>query len=121
MEKLLLLAGIALIVLAFTGMHHSRSQESQMDYVHDLDIDRFMGLWYSIANKPNFIESHCKCSKSLDTRVDDTTITLEESCKVFGKWIKSTSKAIINEPSTGKWTNVQNMFLKGDYWILDVD
>jgi lipocalin len=39
---------------------------------------------------------------------------------IFGKWITDTSKAVIEEESTGRWTNVAHG-MKADYWIIDVD
>jgi len=38
----------------------------------------------------------------------------------IGHKTTSTSKAIIEEVNTGHWTNVMG-FLKGDYWVIDVD
>lgn len=73
-----------------------------------------------IASLPNLIESNCKCARTLDVKKDDKTITLNESCVMFGKWTTSSSKAVISEPNTGKWVN-WNYFISADYWVIDVD
>lgn len=57
----------------------------EVQYVTNMDIPRFMGQWYTIANKPNIIEAKCHCSRTFDTLLDDTTIELAETCWIFGK------------------------------------
>ncbi len=49
-----------------------------------MDIPRFMGKWYTIANLPNIIETNCHCSRSVDTLLDAKTIELAETCWIFG-------------------------------------
>lgn len=104
------------------------SNNVNIDYVRDLDIERYMGLWYVIASKPNIIEKYCKCARTEDVLVDDSTIELAETCWLLGNFIKfiiigkkitSRSKAIIEEPRTGHWTNVVKA-IKADYWVIDV-
>ncbi len=119
-----LLALGALIVLAgiyvLTIKHSPSAPTTDFPYVKNLDIDKFMGKWYVISAKPNIIEKNCKCARTVDTRIDDTTIELAETCLMLGKWITDKSKAVIEEPRTGRWTNVAHL-MKADYWVIDVD
>lgn len=76
MMKILLVVG-AIILLAgvYELTKSSRNNvDSDFPYVKNLDIDKFMGRWYVIAAKPNLIEKNCHCARTLDTRIDATTI-----------------------------------------------
>ena len=115
-----ILAAVALSTMTGLALYNAVGTTGDVEFVKDLDIKRFMGQWYVISSKPNLIEKNCKCSRSLDTLLDEKTIELAETCWIFGKKVTSKSKAIIEEPSTGHWTNVIS-FLKADYWVIDVD
>ena len=104
-----------------TGLYmYQGANKVNVEFVQDLDVERFMGEWFVIASKPNLIEKNCRCSRSVDTLVDAKTIELAETCWIFGKRVTSKSKAIIEEPRTGRWTNWVS-FIKADYWVIDVD
>jgi lipocalin len=81
------LATLAIAALATYGIYDMYTPDNAIDFVTDLDVERFMGRWYVIASKPNLIEKNCKCGRSDDTLVDEKTITLAETCWIFGKSI----------------------------------
>lgn len=128
------LASLAIAAVTAVTMYQAyvpteATNVSAVTFVKDLDIERFMGMWYVIASKPNLIESNCKCSRTLDTLTDAKTIELAETCWVFGTIyfiifkghsVTSKSKAVIEEPRTGHWTNWMS-FISGDYWVIDIE
>ena len=125
MKALLVVGAITVFAGVYLLMNNTNvmlGSEGNQDlaYVQNLDIDKYMGRWYVIASKPNIIESNCHCARSMDTRIDEKTIELAETCKIFGKWITSKSKAIIEEANSGRWTNVA-YGRKGDYWVIDIE
>jgi len=61
----------ALSVLALCGCASSEPEMKTVDYV---DIDRFMGPWYVIANIPTFVEKGAYNAIESYSRNDDGTI-----------------------------------------------
>lgn len=119
---------IVLLVLVLGSMNcfleHKKNNYPELETV-TLEIPKMMGRWYNIAHKPIIFEKFCKCSHSDNTQVEPLKIQLSESCQIFGINVTSNSWAIPENETSGKWTNVMDIFgplkVKGDYWIIDRD
>lgn len=86
LKTLVTLLSLSAVVLIYHQFNHEKKKVEpvDIDFVVDLDIERFMGQWYVIANKPNLIEKHCRCARTLDTLLDANTIQLSETCWILG-------------------------------------
>lgn len=65
---------MALIVTAALGMVACAGRQTPLQTVEHVDIDRFMGDWYVIANIPTFLEKGAYNAVETYQRNDDGTI-----------------------------------------------
>lgn len=51
----------------------------------DLQMERYMGTWYSVASFPKFFELGCRCSQAQYSLNTDGTVDVVNSCLRFGE------------------------------------
>jgi len=110
---------ILLLVLGFIMMNQSRSADAQ----EDIDLQRYMGRWYVIANIPYYPErgkvaTYDEYKLRKDGRIDN----IYGFKKAFGKKEKQWNALATVKPDTGnrKWTIKFFGMLNADYEILDI-
>jgi apolipoprotein D and lipocalin family protein len=109
-------------VLALAGCASRGPEMQTVDYV---DIDRFMGSWYVIANIPTFLEKGAHNAVETYTVNDDGTISTTFTFRdesFDGKLKEYNPKGFIkNETSNALWGMRFIWPIKADYRIVYLD
>lgn len=116
----LLLVSLAAIVLA--GCAGKGPEMKTVDYV---DIDRFMGPWYVIANIPTFLEKEAHNAVETYSLNDDGTIATNFTFRkggFDGKAKEYNPKAfVLDEQTNARWGMRFVWPVKADYRIVYLD
>ena len=116
----LLLVSLAAIVLGGCA-----GKGPEMKTVDHVDIDRFMGPWYVIANIPTFLEKDAHNAVETYTLNDDGTIATHFTFRkggFDGKVKEYNPKAFITDTETNALWGMRFVWpIKADYRIIYVD
>ncbi|MCB1358490.1 MAG: lipocalin family protein [Maritimibacter sp.] len=102
-----------------------RDTSQPMQAVDDLDLARYLGLWYEIARFPNRFEQGCAGVTAEYGQRPDGKITVVNTChKGSPDGPVETAEGVAEVVAPGKlkvsfvpWLP----FARGDYWVLHVD
>lgn len=103
-------------------------EQSTLQTVERVELDRYLGTWYEIARLPNRFQDHCRGNVTADyARLDDGAIEVVNRCLDNNGTIdEARGVARIVEPSSNSKLEVSFVSLFGfhlfwgDYWILDL-
>eukprot|EP01016_Furgasonia_blochmanni_P004355 TRINITY_DN11688_c0_g1_i2.p1 TRINITY_DN11688_c0_g1~~TRINITY_DN11688_c0_g1_i2.p1 ORF type:complete len:243 (+),score=59.75 TRINITY_DN11688_c0_g1_i2:47-730(+) len=127
---------IVVVLLASLAMAHSHSSkvvyekhenEDPLPVVKNLDIDKVMGHWYTVAALPHLITRLCSCIETNYTLNDMEDVISKKSCRFLFDWgptLRSTSYNHVNPKVKAKWTleySYGPLKIMGQSWIIDVD
>ena len=116
----LILATLAALLLAGCA-----ADRPDMKTVDQVDIDRFMGPWYVIANIPMFLEKEAYNAVETYTRNEDGTIATNFTFRkgaFDGKDKEYNLKGFIrDDPSNARWGMQFVWPIKADYRIVYLD
>ncbi len=92
--------------------------------VAEVDIERYMGLWYEIASYPAPFQLGCTNTTAEYALRDDGTVTVRNCCDLltpggFENCISGSARAV--DPATNAQLKVSFGFGEGDYWIIELD
>ena len=118
-----LLAIFAIGAVGFMGKLDERPT-----VVGNVDIERYMGLWYAVASIPTTFERACAQGTTAEYHVlSDGRLEVTNTClRSDGSTFSAVGRAWVPDPSEpaklkvsfvrllGRW------FFPGDYWILDL-
>ncbi len=118
-----LLAFFAIGAMGFMGRLDERPTA-----IENVDVEQYMGLWYSIASIPATFERACVQGTTAKYRLlSDGRIEVTNTCfRADGSTFSAMGRAWVPDPSEpaklkvsfvrllGRW------FFPGDYWILDL-
>ncbi|MFA7418326.1 MAG: lipocalin family protein [Melioribacteraceae bacterium] len=100
----------------------SSTNHPPLDTVDKVDIQRYLGKWYEIANLPNSFQKGCSCSSAEYSLIDSTTIRVTNKCMKEGELDDVNGKAFVVEGTGNSRLKVQFFWpFRGDYWIIDLD
>ena len=115
-------AALACAVILFGGCAAKGPEMKTVDYV---DIDRFMGPWYVIANIPTFLEKGAHNAVETYTLNDDGTIATNFKFRkdsFDGKIKEYNPKAfVMNKETNALWGMRFIWPIKADYRIVHLD
>lgn len=101
------------------------SNYAPLDVVDKVDVQRYIGKWYEIANLPNSFQKGCNCTTAEYSIIDPETIRVINTCKkdsTNGEVEQATGKAFVVEGSNNAKLRVQFFWpFRGDYWIIELD
>ncbi|HPM76493.1 MAG TPA: lipocalin family protein [bacterium] len=93
--------------------------------VKQVDLQRYLGVWYEIARYPNRFERDCVAATAAYSLRDDGKIDVLNQCRrktLDGKPKAAKGKAWIVDPVTNAKLKVSFFWpFSGDYWIIDLD
>ena len=97
--------------------------------VDQVDLARYVGLWYEVAKIPNRFQDQCASGTTAEyTLRDDGRITVVNRClKADGKWDEAKGVARVVDTATNAKLEVSFVsFLGwrpfwGDYWVIGLD
>ncbi len=104
-----------------------RDQDVAITTVPELDVPRYMGLWYEIARYPNNFEENCVGVTAEYAQREDGKIKVVNTCRkgsLDGPVEKAEGVAKLVGPGKLSVSFVPWLswlpFTNGDYWVLDV-
>ncbi|WP_324645589.1 lipocalin family protein [Acinetobacter sp. MD2] len=124
------LAGL-LFVFFVALQSHAHAQDKSMLTVAEVQLDRYLGVWYEIARKPMYFEN--KCVKNVTasyTLNENGNVVVENRCDGEDHQVyRAIGEAfVVNPPANTKF---KVSFLpevlrwmpigRGDYWVLKLD
>lgn len=113
-----ILAITSLLVFISILMFSCR-QHRPLPVVDKVDLDRYAGLWYSIASLPTSFEKGCGCTSAEYGLTDKGYVTVKNSCFRDGKMDVTSGKAFVQKNTNNAKLSVQFFWpFKGDYWII---
>ena len=118
-----LLAIFAIGAMGFLGRVGERPA-----VVEDLDVDRYMGLWYAVASIPTTFERSCVQGTTAEYHLlEDGRIEVTNTCfREDGSTFDAVGRAWAPDPSEPSKLKVSfvglsdRWFFPGDYWVLDL-
>jgi len=115
---------LLVILLATFGLAGCASKEPEMKTVESVDLERFMGPWYVIANIPTFLEKGAHNAVETYTLNDDGTIATRFTYLkggFDGKQKEFNPKAFILDDTNARWGMRFVWPIKADYRIVYVN
>ena len=89
--------------------------------VPQVDLSRYVGLWYEISSIPFFFGKGCTCSTANYTANTDGTIRVENSCDRDGSRSLAVAKAWPVDSTNSKLKVEFFWPITADYWIVALD
>jgi apolipoprotein D and lipocalin family protein len=116
----------ALISFAVVMNAQNNEENKTVETVQQVNLKRYVGLWYEIAKIPNFFQKKCKYgTTALYTMREDGNIDVTNSCyDEDGEIIKAEGLARIVDKKTNAKLEVSFVSIFGlhlfwgDYWII---
>ena len=119
---------LAATLMAFfwgTSCAHGALNQSQLEVVPSVDINRYLGTWFEIARYPNSFQGDCFASTATYSLRGDGNIKVINRCNegsFDGPIDEAVGKAWVVDPSTNAKLKVQFFWpFAGNYWIIDLD
>lgn len=92
--------------------------------VSQVDIPRYLGIWFEIARYPNRFQKDCVASRATYTLRDDGNLSVLNECydkAKPGKLRSAHGKAWVVDPLSSAKLKVSFFWpFSGDYWIIDL-
>ena len=115
---------LLLIAMVLTMFGCSHTQKNPIPRAENVDIDRFMGRWYVIANIPTFIETEAHNAVETYTKNPDGTIDTvftfhDESFD--GDFKRYNPKGFVSEEDNALWGMQFIWPIKAEFIIAHVD
>lgn len=99
-----------------------RDDSTSLQTVREVDVDRYLGLWYEIARFPNRFEEHCEAPTAEYALRDDGRISVTNTCRLHspdGDLKVANGRARIVDEETNAKLKVSFFGpFWGDYWII---
>lgn len=95
-----------------------------LETVENVEIERYLGLWYEIANYPPLFQLGCTNTTAEYSLNDDGTLRVVNSCR---RWSLDNAaetrvgRARVVDEQTNAKLKVSFGPFEGDYWIIDLD
>jgi apolipoprotein D and lipocalin family protein len=123
--KLTLLIASLWACTACTATTTQRLQLPPLDSVSEVDLTRYVGTWYEIANFPQWFQRGCTGTTATYALRDDGEIDVLNQCRedsLDGEIRSKLGRARITDRTTN--SELQVSFFRpfwGDYWIIELD
>jgi apolipoprotein D and lipocalin family protein len=100
----------------------NRDASAPLETVENVDLDRYLGLWYEIARYPNSFEENCEGVTAEYARRDDGLISVTNTCRKGspdGETKVANGRAKVADEATNAKLKVSFFGpFWGDYWII---
>lgn len=113
-----------LLALAAASASVAHAAPPPVQTVESVDLKRYAGMWYEIANLPMFFQRSCVGNTTAEyTEHPDGTLGVTNRCDTKDGSVESaTGSATVVEGSNN--TKLEISFFKpfkGDYWVIGLD
>lgn len=110
------------IGIILTSFGNYNCQRKTLDTVKEVDLNKYVGLWYEIAILPNSFEKGCKCTTAEYKINNNGYIKVINKCQKIHSFSKIEGKAFVEKNSGNAKLKVQFFWpFKADYWIIELD
>ena len=114
-----------LLVTVLSAEISGGSDQTPLNTVSSVDLNRYLGTWYEIASYPAWFQKGCTGSTATYSLLPEGRIEVVNQCfknSLDGPLKTSTGKAEIVDKTTNAKLKVCFFWpFKGDYWIIDLD
>lgn len=114
----------AVITLLSSCVFHQHGTElPPLQTVAQVDLNRYLGLWYEIGRYPNSFQKGCLDSTAMYTARPDGKIDVLNSCRDAqdGSLREAKGRAWVVDNTTNARLKVSFFWpFRGDYWIIDL-
>lgn len=120
-----------LFTLGMTSLAHAgkfRDASVPLETIPEVQIDRYLGLWYEIARYPNWFERNCTGVTAHYSMLPNGNIRVENTCfkgDLTGRKTVAKGEAWQVGPAKLKVSFVPVPLIKniasGDYWVIYLD
>ena len=109
----------AVIFISLFLLIIGKAQEAPLEIVQNVDLSKYVGLWYEIASFPQRFQKDCKCTTAEYLQMPDSTIKVINRCTKPDELSQIKGKAFV-EPNSGNAKLKVQFFwpFKADYWIV---
>jgi apolipoprotein D and lipocalin family protein len=116
---------LGFVLLSFTVLGSplgSWGEETPLETVAHVDLDRYVGKWYEVARYPNRFERECDRNVTAEYTKQSGRILVVNSClKADGKVKRSEGHAKVqDEPTNAKLAVTFFWPFYGQYWVIDL-
>ena len=119
-----LCARACVAVLGATLSAAALAAQPPVQTVPSLDISRYVGKWYEIANFPMFFQRKCVGDTTAEYALNpDKTVSVTNRCRTKDGSIDSANGTATVVPDSNN-TKLEVSFFKpfkGDYWVIGLD
>lgn len=115
---------INLILMGIFSLFGSCKTTTELSTVKELDIEKYMGIWYEIARLPNSFEENMKCVTAIYSIKDNGKIEVLNKGYNTEKKSFNTAKGIAKMPDSNLPGQLKVSFFWpffGDYYIISLD
>lgn len=109
----------------------SSAKAQPLHAISDLQLDRYLGVWYEIARKPFAAQKHCdQAARSIYTLNENGQMAIEQRCLTRqGRHYQQVAEGFIANPPFNSKFKVSYLpeavrwipVWRGDYWVLKID
>jgi len=98
-----------------------KQQKGPVQTVNFVDLSRYTGRWYELANFPSFFSENCSCTTA-DYALNAEGISVFNNCTLTttGMFNSINGTAVAVDQQTNAKLNVFFGPVPGDYWIIDL-
>ena len=116
-----LLIIISLVVAGAVIYYETRSPSNPPATVPQVDIARYLGVWYEISSIPFYWSEGCACTTANYSLRSDGDIKVINSCYRNGEFSSNTGRAWAVDSTNSKLKVEFFWPFSGDYWIVALD
>ncbi|MEW7278302.1 lipocalin family protein [Aquimarina sp. 2201CG1-2-11] len=98
-----------------------KQKSTPVQTVDFVELSRYTGRWYELANFPSFFSQNCSCTTA-DYAVIPEGISVFNNCTLTttGEFSAINGTAVVVDEQTNSKLNVFFGPVPGDYWIIDL-
>ncbi len=114
---------MALPLLVALGLPATASAVEEVQAVPQVDLGRYVGLWYEIASFPMFFQRKCIGDTTAEYAAKDAgKISVRNRCRTEDGFIEAQGRATV-VPESGNGRLKVSFFwpFSSDYWIIGLD
>lgn len=120
----LLVGFLVVSVTSITCVSPAKEQQSGLQVVSHIDINRYAGTWYEIARYPNRFQKGCVGTTATYTLREDGKIDVLNQCRentLDGKLLSAKGTAKVVDAKTNAKLKVTFFWpFYGHYWVIDL-
>ena len=131
MKKVLLPIFALILTFSVVSFAQASEENSKLNTVEAVDLERYQGKWYEIARYPNRFQKKCVANTTATYKIKKPGVVqvINECLKKNGKINRAKGKAKVVDKETNaklkvrfapSWLSFLPM-VWGDYWIIDLE